>query len=82
MLTYVVQKIKGNIIHKIIDYQTEIKTQKNGQREIKSFVHNKKLCTIFYYIVKIYAFIAFNFLAKLDFFLAAVFLTITPFVQA
>ena len=31
MLTYVVQKIKGNIIHKIIDYQTEIKTQKNGQ---------------------------------------------------
>ena len=82
MLTYVVQKIKGNIIHKIIDYQTEIKTQKNGQREVNSFVHNKKLCTIFYCIVKIYAFIAFNFLAKLDFFLAAVFLTITPFVQA
>ena len=29
-----------------------------------------------------YAFAAFNFLAKLDFFLAAVFFTITPFVQA
>ena len=29
-----------------------------------------------------YLLIAFNFLAKLDFFLAAVFLTITPFVQA
>ena len=29
-----------------------------------------------------YAFIAFNFFAKLDFFLEAVFLTITPFVQA
>ena len=30
----------------------------------------------------IYAFIAFNFFAKADFFLEAVFLTITPFVQA
>ena len=31
---------------------------------------------------KHYAFAALSFLAKLDFFLAAVFLTITPFVQA
>ena len=29
-----------------------------------------------------YAFIAFNFFAKLDFFLAAVFFTITPLLQA
>ena len=43
------------------------------------FFKNKKLCTIFYHT---YAFAAFNFLAKLDFFLAAVFLTIIPFVQA
>ena len=44
-----------------------------------SLITNKKLCTIFYlyYAVKV-----FSFLANLDFFLAAVFFTITPFVQA
>ena len=57
----------------------------NGKKTFKTpfqyknivVIDNKKLCTIFYYAIAV-----FSFLANLDFFLAAEFLTRTPFVQA
>lgn len=73
MVTYKNAKIKGNL----------------NQRRKKDCKIHKMYLTIFLkikncaqFFINTYALTAFNFFAILDFFLAAVFFTITPLVQA